>query len=109
VPHLLYDRFINRFINRFMNDRLTSIRTALASGPVPAEALRAGLGVSRPTLARALAAMASEIVTLGAARATRYALRDNFRGIADITVFRVNASGKIETLGRLCPVRLLLQ
>ena len=88
-----------------MTDRLTSIRAALASGPMPAEALRASLDVSRPTLARALAAMASEIVTLGAARATRYALRDNFRGIADIAVFSVNASGKIETLGRLCPVR----
>ena len=53
-----------------MTDRTISIRTALATGPMPAESLRAYLDVSRPTLARALAAMPSEIVTLGAARST---------------------------------------
>lgn len=88
-----------------MADRTTPIRTALAAGPLPAEALRAALGVARPTLARALAAMPGEIVTLGAARATRYALRDAFRGLADIPVYRVNEAGQIKPLGRLIPVR----
>ena len=49
--------------------------------------------------------MPGEIVTLGAARSTHYALRDNFRGLADIPVYRVNAAGQIETLGQLTPVR----
>ena len=88
-----------------MTNRLIQIRTALATGPVPAESLRAGLGVSRPTLARTLAAMPGEIVTLGAARSTRYALRDNFRGFADIPVYRVNEAGQIKPLGLLRPVK----
>ncbi|MEI8157922.1 MAG: type II toxin-antitoxin system HipA family toxin YjjJ [Burkholderiales bacterium] len=88
-----------------MIDRATPIRTALALGPVPAESLRAGLNVSRPTLARALAAMPGEIVTLGAARSTQYALRDSFRGLADMPVYRVNETGQIKPLGRLSPVR----
>lgn len=86
-------------------DRIDHIRTALAAGPVPAGALCAGLGVTRPTLARALASMPGEIVTLGAARSTHYALRDNFRGLPDVPVYRVNAAGQIETLGQLTPVR----
>lgn len=88
-----------------MTDRADQIRTALAAGPLRAESLRAGLGVSRPTLARALAAMPGEIVTLGAARSTRYALRDRFRGLADIPVYRVNSAGQIKPLGLLVAVR----
>ena len=88
-----------------MADRSNQIRAALATGPVSAESLRTGLGVSRPTLARALAAMLGEIVTLGAARSTQYALRDNYRGLADIPVYRVNETGQIKPLGLLRPVR----
>jgi hypothetical protein len=88
-----------------MTDRINQIRTALATGPVAAGALCAGLGVTRPTLARALVSMPGEIVTLGAARSTRYALRDAFRGLPDIPVYRVNAAGQIEPLGQLIPVR----
>lgn len=88
-----------------MTDRADQIRTALAAGPLRAESLRAGLGVSRPTLARALAAMPGEIVTLGAARSTRYALRDRFRGLTDTPVYRVNSAGQIKPLGLLVAVR----
>lgn len=88
-----------------MYDRSSQIHTALATGPVPAEQLRASLNVSRPTLARALAAMPGEIVTIGAARSTRYALWDNFRGLTDIPVYRINESGQIKPLGLLRPVR----
>ena len=88
-----------------MSDRQAHIRALLAAGPVAASAVRDSLDVSRPTLARALAEMQGEIVTFGAARATRYALRDTFRGLADITVYRVNAEGRILTLGVLRPVR----
>jgi HipA-like C-terminal domain len=90
---------------RNMPDRNTQIRTALAAGPVSSASLRTTLSITRPTLARALAEMAGEIVTLGAARATQYALRDSFRGLADIPVYRVNDAGQIKHLGQLCPVR----
>lgn len=86
------------------NSRNIQIRNLLAAGPIAAESLRAALDVSRPTLARALAAMSGEIVTLGAARSTRYALRDRFRGLPDMTVYRVNEKGQITPLGLLCPV-----
>lgn len=86
-------------------DRTIQIRTALSAGPVPAGPLCKGLGVSRPTLARTLAPMSAEIVTLGAARSTQYALRGTLRGFADIAVYRVNATGQIEPLGQLTPVR----
>ena len=72
---------------------------------MPAGALCAALDVTRPTLARALAAMPGEIVTLGAARATRYALRDRSRGLVDMPVYRVGAGGQISPLGQLVPVR----
>jgi hypothetical protein len=49
--------------------------------------------------------MPGEIVTLGAARSTHYALRDNSGGLPDIPVYRVNAAGQIEVLGQLTPVR----
>lgn len=88
-----------------MTDRISQIRSTLAQGPVASGALCERLSVTRPTLARALASMPGEIVTLGAARSTRYALRDTFRGLPDIPVYRVNAAGQIEPLGRLIPVR----
>jgi len=81
------------------------IRSALAAGVMPAGALCAALNVSRPTLARALSSMPGEIVTLGAARATRYALRDRSRGLVDLPVYRVDAAGQISPLGQLVPVR----
>ncbi len=88
-----------------MTDRIAHIRTTLASGPVAAGPLCAGLGVTRPTLSRALASMTEEIVTWGAARSTHYALRDSVRGLPDMPVYRVNATGQIEPLGQLIPVR----
>lgn len=88
-----------------MPDRATQIRMALAAGPKPAGALREGLDVSRPTLARTLAEMPGEIVAWGSARATRYALRDTFRGLPDIPVYRVSETGQIQRLGQLVPVR----
>lgn len=88
-----------------MSTRVVQIRTALAAGPMLGGALCASLGITRPTLARDLASMAGEIVTWGAARASRYALRDTFRGLADVPMFRVSDSGQIKRLGLLIPVR----
>ena len=88
-----------------MSTRIPKIRTALAAGPLLGGALCESLGITRPTLARDLASMAGEIVTWGAARATRYALRDNFRGLADVPVYRVSDTGQITRLGLLIPVR----
>ena len=88
-----------------MEDRSAQIRDALAAGPVASESLRARLQISRATLGRAIAQMAGEIVRIGAASATRYALRDRFRPLPEIAVYRVNATGQIAPLGTLYPVR----
>jgi len=88
-----------------MDDRPAHLREALATGPLASETLRARLQVSRPTLARAIGSMAGEIVRMGAARATRYALRDRFRPLPDIAVYQVSTTGQIVALGILYPVR----
>jgi hypothetical protein len=86
-------------------DRVTYIRSALATGPVASGALCSELRITRPTLARTLASMPDEIVSLGAARSTQYALRDRDRGLPDVPVYRVDTAGHIESLGQLKPVR----
>ena len=88
-----------------MDDRSTHIRDALAAGPVASDTLRVRLQVSRATLARAIGSMAGDIVRIGAARATRYALRDRFRPLPDFAVYRVTTTGQIVALGTLYPVR----
>ena len=88
-----------------MDDRSAPIRDALAAGPVASEALRVRLQVSRATLTRAIGSMAGDIVRIGAARATRYALRDRFRPLPNIAVYRVTTTGQIVALGTLYPVR----
>ena len=88
-----------------MDNRSVQIREALADGPLASEALRVRLQISRATLARALAHMPGEIVRIGAASATRYALLDRFRPLPEIAVYRVNTTGQIAPLGTLYPVR----
>ena len=88
-----------------MDDRSAPIRDALAAGPVASDTLRVRLQVSRATLTRAIGSMAGDIVRIGAARATRYALRDRFRPLPNIAVYRVTTTGQIVALGTLYPVR----
>lgn len=80
------------------------IRLHLASGPANARQLIDLIGVSQPTLSRALTAMGSEVVRIGAVRSIQYALRDSRRGLGDVSVYRVDASGRLQTLGTLVPV-----
>lgn len=88
-----------------MATHLDTIRLQLAGGPKTARQLAEHLGVSQPTLSRALSRMASEIVTIGAARSIQYALHDTARGLPDIPVYRVSAEGQLRQLGTLYPVR----
>lgn len=81
------------------------IRSLLAQGPAPARQLINFIGVSQPTLSRAITGMGPEIVRIGAARSIQYALRDAIRGFADVPVYRVSAKGQIRRLGMLVPVR----
>jgi hypothetical protein len=88
-----------------MSRHADAIRRQLAGGPLAARQLLDSLGVSQPTLSRALAELGDEIERLGAARSIQYALRDGLRGLPDLPVHRVDAEGRIRPLGTLVPVR----
>lgn len=62
-------------------------------------------GLSQPTISRALAAIATEVIRIGAGPSIRYALQDTSRGFSAAPVFRVTETGVVQPLGRLIPVR----
>jgi hypothetical protein len=81
------------------------LRLRLAAGPQSGTQLAKGLGISQPTVSRALATMAGEVLQLGQKKGSRYVLRDTGRGFGDVPVFRVDEHGKLTELGVLTPVR----
>lgn len=81
------------------------LRTYLAKGPAGARQLIEKMGVSQPTLSRAVSAMGSDVVRIGAARSIQYALKDTRRGLDEVPIYRVGGDGKIMLLGVLVPVR----
>lgn len=87
-----------------MADHTDQVRLQLIHGVKGARQLIENIGISQPTLSRAISAMGDEIIRLGAARSIQYALRDGRRGLGDVPVYRVGADGKIRDLGILAPV-----
>ena len=88
-----------------MADYIESLRLHLASGPLKARQLADLIGVSQPTISRALSQMHQELLRVGAASSIQYCLRDPSRGFDDIPVYRVDNQGKVDALGTLIPVR----
>lgn len=83
-----------------LNDQLR--QTLLHSAPQSAKALTAELGISQPTLSRALGQMGSELAILGRARSTRYSLVHDVRGMGHrFPLTRINANGSAERAGEL--------
>lgn len=71
-------------------------------GPQTAAALGQALGVSQPTVSRALASSGERIVRIGRARASRYALgREIARAGRHWPLYRIDANGGSELLGEL--------
>lgn len=69
---------------------------------MPAAQLLAELGVSRPTLMRAVRAAGASVLTIGRARRTSYVARRLLRGSeAPLPVFRVDPRGGSEQVGQL--------
>lgn len=70
--------------------------------PQTASALAGALGVSQPTLSRALGRIADQVVVLGRARSTRYALRHSVRGMGShFPLVRIDADGRPARLATL--------
>lgn len=90
---------------RFMNthDLHDALRSILAQrGPAGAAELCAALGISQPTLSRALAALGGEVAVLGAGRSTRYAWPRPILGrAARQPLFWIDEGGRIERFGVL--------
>jgi len=88
-----------------MSRHADNLRIRLSSGPLYARQLIESIGVSQPTISRALTELGDEVVRIGVARSIQYALRDTRRGLPDIPIYRVNTAGQITQLGTLLPVR----
>jgi hypothetical protein len=76
----------------------------LSDGPRSGRQLADNLGVSQPSVSRALTELGDKVIRIGAARSIHYVLRDTGRGLPDIPIYRVDAEGRIRQLGRLVPV-----
>lgn len=81
------------------------LRLCLGQGPQTARQLIEKLGISQPTVSRAIAVLGDEIIRIGTGRSIQYALRDPSRGLGDIPIYRIAADGTIRQLGILVPVR----
>lgn len=88
-----------------MSSHADAIRNRLSGGPLSARQLAEMLGISQPTISRALIQLGKDVVRVGAARSIQYTLRDATRGLPDIPIHRVDAEGRIRQLGTLVPVR----
>ncbi len=88
-----------------MTTHANAIRLRLAAGPKSGSQVAAELGLSQPTVSRALAAMGAEVVKVGQRKSTRYLLRDLGRGFGEVPVYRVDTTGKLQEWGTLSPVR----
>ncbi len=88
-----------------MSTHAETIRMRLSSEPLTARQLVESIGISQPTVSRALTELGDQIVRIGAAQSIQYALRDTLRGLPDIPIYRVDTEGLIRQLGTLVPVR----
>lgn len=78
------------------------LRTLRVRRRLPAAQLLAALGVSRPTLMRAVHAAGEQVLTIGRARRTSYAARRPLRGRwAPLPVFRIDPQGRPAAVGEL--------
>ena len=88
-----------------MSAHADTLRLALGRELLTARQLVDRLGLSQPTVSRALSALGDDIVRIACGRSVRYALRDAGRGVGDIPVYRVRADGTLRRLGTLLAVR----
>lgn len=82
---------------------MSTIQSELSRGAVRAAQLRARLGVSPATLMRMVRDTGPNVVRIGRARATRYALRQTWPGLATsrFPLFRITATGAAVSPGEL--------
>jgi hypothetical protein len=82
-----------------------AIRQLLGRGPQSSRALQQQLGLSQPTVSRALAALGNELLRLGSGRSSFYSLRDSWPELPRLPLRRVCEAGRLHALGELLPLR----
>ncbi len=82
----------------------SQISQLLRSGARPPAELTKTLGISQPTLSRALSKMRGEVLRIGRGRATVYSLRREVRGLDRFPVYRIDEKGHVEKFGLLRPL-----
>lgn len=82
---------------------MNTVIDVLGGGVLDAADLRRRLGVSAPTMMRAVRQAGPSVVRIGRARATRYGLRASWPGldVSRFPVFRVSESGDAQSSGEL--------
>lgn len=85
-----------------MSRHTETAETLLRRGPLTAAELAAAMGLSQPTVSRALAGLGTRLIRIGRARSTRYALsRPLGRAGSDWPLHRITPDGQPDRLGRL--------
>lgn len=88
-----------------MPERSDRIRQLLNQGPMTSRQLTEIMGISQPTLSRALRILGEEIVRIGAGPSIQYALHDAWRGFRSAPIYRISDEGRVRPLAELIPVR----
>jgi len=90
---------------RAHNDNEARLLSYLAAGIRTSEEIQKRLGLSQPTVSRLITGLGDEVVVIGRARARRYTLRRDVRGLGgDFPVFRIDPEGNASSLGGLAAV-----
>ncbi len=86
-----------------MSDLVKDVREALRrDGPESASGLARRLGISTPTVTRALLKLGDAVVTIGKGRSSRYALYRDVRDRGHAwPLYRINENGESEQLGTI--------
>ncbi|MCG5126431.1 type II toxin-antitoxin system HipA family toxin YjjJ [Enterobacter mori] len=87
-----------------MTDRSETIRQLLRQGPTSVRQITDIMGISQPTISRAMKALGDEVVRIGTGPSIHYVLRDAFRGFSSAPIYRITEEGQVKPLGRLIPV-----
>jgi hypothetical protein len=82
--------------------QIAKLRTLLNDRPLDSVIICQQLGISQPTLSRLWKDAGIDVVSFGAARATRYGIARELPGIgSEVPIFRVDQKGNVAPLGLL--------
>lgn len=87
-----------------MTNRSETLRQLLRQGPISVKQLTDNMGISQPTVSRAIKSLGDEVVRIGSGPSIHYLLRDALRGFSSAPIYRITEEGKVKPLGRLIPV-----